>query len=213
MKNKHDFINSLANDLKPVHRLTPASLRLLVWAFLIGISVVGIMLFIQPFRSDFLSQLGANRFTLESLSLFVSAFLCAYLALHASEPGRKKPTTLAWLMIAGLVTYALSLAYGYLGHPSLAPSMAGKRPSCFYEVLALSWPGIVLLTYLMRQGLFMTNSRLLSYVALAGAIIPAALMQVACMYIPEHILLSHILPVALIYGIILSIGRFFITNR
>lgn len=171
------------------------------WTWLLGslLLVLMAMLSIQNFRPGFLGQLGQWQFLLETIFGFSPAFLFGLYVVHKSVPGIEVSNK--WLVLSGFcfLLFIGFLLYGLWGSfPSLAPSMAGKRPFCFYEILAFSWGPIGLLSYVVKKGYVNYSMKLGMMVGLAGASLPMAFMQVACMYVPEHIITHHL------YGAILS---------
>jgi hypothetical protein len=72
--------------------------------------------------------------------------------------------------------------------------MLGKRPHCFVEVLIYGVPilvaGLLLLRRLAPLGRWSAGF----VMGAAAGVIPALLMQLACIYIPSHILIYHIAP-------------------
>ena len=90
--------------------------------------------------------------------------------------------------------FVASILMGYFGHPSLAPTMAGKRMNCFNEILVLSWIPILSLSYLANKAYPFSKKRIALFIGLAGASLPMSMMQFACMYDPIHALIFHILP-------------------
>jgi hypothetical protein len=75
--------------------------------------------------------------------------------------------------------------------------MAGKRPLCFYEVIAYSSVlFFTLFTVLIRQ--FFVSSVLIGlFLGAAASLVPAGVMHLACMYDPVHVLKLHYSPVVL----------------
>ncbi len=72
--------------------------------------------------------------------------------------------------------------------------MLGKRPHCFVETLFYALPPLVLGCYLTRRLFPLRPLRTAMAVGLAAGMLPALYMQLACMYIPDHILKFHIAP-------------------
>jgi hypothetical protein len=72
--------------------------------------------------------------------------------------------------------------------------MAGKRPHCFLEVLIYGAPVLVVGLVLLRRLAPLDRRRTGVVLGAAAGAMPGLLMQLACMYVPEHILTYHIAP-------------------
>lgn len=212
MANK-EFINELTNDLQPVKPLASPMKRYAIWLIFSLISVGLALLVLRPYRPDFISSLSSLGFLAETLMAFLPALLCGYVAIQLSHPGVK--VTRAHYFVAALpfVLFLGFLAYGYFFEPSLAPSMAGKRPHCFTETLVLSWIPICAMVYLIRGGYALNNMALSLTVALSGSTIPMAYMQVACMYDPLHVFRLHVTPTLIVIILMLVFGKKFLKPK
>ena len=193
-KPRSEVIGNLVADLSPVHHPGRTHARALAWLTGTAIVITGLMLVRAPFRPGFAEQLLAHpRFALESALGAAAIASLALAAFHRVLPAVRAPwlrtgvplvATAAWI---GLTIYGLT-------DPALAPSMAGKRPHCFLEVLFLGLPALaagilILRTYFPLQGV-----RCGFLLGLTAGAIPALLMQFACMYLVPHMLQFHFLP-------------------
>ena len=70
---------------------------------------------------------------------------------------------------------------------------AGRKALTLYSVPPLVW-----LIYLQRQRYVLEPVRAVGHAALAAGLLPALMMQIACMYEPSHILSFHVLPVVIL---------------
>jgi hypothetical protein len=154
------------------------------------------MSFLDPFRSGWLDQLLASpRFLVESLVGLFAIIGLGGVVFKLGIPGYPRVathTTIALLLLSAWIGFYL---FG-LQHPALEISMHGKREGCYLQVLLYSIPPILAAAYLLRS---LVVTRPVWVGALSGicaGAIPGLLMQIGCMYIPEHILTHHIAPIA-----------------
>ena len=116
--------------------------------------------------------------------------------MQSGVPGRVRPGRAAAGIAVVLGAWLALLGFGWWHHPALEPSMIGKRELCYLEVLAQSVP-LMIIGLLLVRTLYPVNGRVSG--ALVGAvagIVPAWIMQMACMYIVPHGLTHHLLPIA-----------------
>ena len=206
MPSQTELIAQLTGELKPVKRLWDPNLRFITWlAASVGV-VVAIMLFIQSFRADFSSQLLNFRFLIETALAVLPTLTLSWVVLRRSVPGLSAPKWLVPATVAAVVLSLGSLFLGHFGHAATEVSMAGKRPTCLIEVLTLSWIPIAALSFLVLKGYARHSSAMWFCIGLAGASLPMALMQVACMYVPFHNLVFHFLPALVVAAISVGIG-------
>ncbi len=194
---RNQLIERLAQDLQPVRtRALPVYVGLLWWA-LSWAFVASIALLIEPPRSGALAQAATHsQFLLESLLGLVAAAVVAVFAFSDSIPANARRAVLPVglvLAAAWVLAYVIGLDY-----PALEPSMAGKRPHCFLETFIYSVPPTLAGIYLCRRYYVLAPLRTTALISMAAAMLPALLMQFACMYDPAHILSRHILPISLV---------------
>jgi hypothetical protein len=189
-----DLIRQLADGLRPAPRLRAPRHLALLWGAGAWLFVVAATLAVQPLRPGFLDQLLASpRFAGETLFGLLAGALAVWVAFAVGTPGRSQRR---WIVLAlgGLALWACAYVYGLMS-PALQPSMLGKRQVCFLEVLLYGVPTLVVGLLLLRRlaPLERWSAGLLMGTA-AGAM-PGLLMQLACMYVPSHILSHHLGPV------------------
>ena len=78
--------------------------------------------------------------------------------------------------------------------------MLGKRPHCFAETLLYSAPPVIAGLWLLKRRYVLRGARAGALLGLAAGSLPALMMQIACMYSPEHILAFHIGPALAVAG-------------
>jgi hypothetical protein len=194
VRSRSELIRELSEELDPTLRLRgPFQLALLWW---IGawIFVVAATLVVQPMRPGFADQLLASpQFAFETLLGMVAGAVAIGVAFAVGIPGWGSPRRRIALALGLLALWVGSYFYG-LVNPALEPSMLGKRPLCFLEVLIHGLPILIAGLLLLRRlaPLERWSAGLVTGAA-AGAI-PGLLMQLACFYIPAHILIFHLAP-------------------
>ncbi len=197
-KDKQSFISELAVDRRRRRPLLLPSLRALLW-FIVAACVSALwMRSVQAFRPGFPDQLAHHPlFLVEIVSAFLFSALGAYLLLARATPGERIPrTVVAALWILGLLFlggFASSFTH-------LAPeaTMVGKRDACWHEVVTYGAVCMLLFVIMIRRGWVRFSWRLGWLYGLVAGLIPAALMQLACMYVPAHALKFHYLPVLIL---------------
>jgi hypothetical protein len=198
VRSREELIRELSGDLRPApHLRNPLHLTLAWW---VGawLFVVLVTLAMGPMRPGFASQLVASpRFAAETLfGILAGVFaIRVEFSLGISHPASPRRQFL--LSLGLLVLWVGAYLYG-LVDPALEPSMLGKRRHCFVEVWLYGLPILLAALLLLRRlaSLHRLSAGLVTGAA-AGAI-PALFMQLACMYIPNHILIYHIAPGALL---------------
>ena len=188
------FIKQLAAG----HRASPPLLlpaqRAALWFLGVAAVTTAGMLLRQEFRPGFAAQMLAHpALFVEVAAALVLTVLGAYAALVHAVPGERLPRPVratvwiaAALFVAGLVAEFTHLA------PE--SSTLGARPHCWIEVFVYGAAGTVAFVWLARRG-WVRFSWLHGLGYGVAAIVPSALMQLACMYEPVHNILYHFLPI------------------
>jgi hypothetical protein len=194
VRSRSELIRELSEDLTPAPSVRgPLELALLWW---IGawIFVVAATLAVQPMRPGFAAQLVSSpQFAAETIFGIATGAFAIGAAFAAGIPGWGSPRRRIALALGLLSLWAGTYVYG-LGDPALAPSMLGKRPLCFAEVLLYGFPVLLAGLLLLRRLAPLDRIRSGLVVGAAAGAIPGLLMQLACLYIPSHILMFHIGP-------------------
>ncbi len=202
-ESRQKLIDQLVADNHSGTKLFNASRLWVFWSVIAWAVVTALMFVLAPFRSNALEQLSHSpHFAIETLMGVAVSLLLGALALRLAVPGLKNRfLLLITFSVAGL--WLLSYIYG-LNSPALEPSMHGKREHCTTEVLLLSLPSILLGFYLVSRGYVSHWLQVGIVVGFASALIPAVLMQLACMYEPMHVLKLHLAPTVLV-GVVAGI--------
>ena len=195
--NDDELIHSLKNDLLPVRRPWPPGRVALFWLLASGAYALVLAALLGPFRPGFEAQLlTAPRFALEMLT-GLGALVCFLVtALAESIPGAAS----RWIRFAGWALFAGWLGQFVIGFvsPALEPSMLGKRDLCVWEAYLYSVPPLLVLVRLQWRRFVLEPRSAVLHASLAAGILPALVMQIACMYEPVHALSFHVLPIALL---------------
>ena len=192
--NRDALLDGLSEDLAPVRPRWPAGAAAALWLVLSWAFVVAATLATGPMRPDFAEQLAASpRFVLEVVAGVGVGIAAIVGALRLAVPGAGRPSFLLALTLAGAALWAGLFAFG-LFDPALEPSMLGKREHCSVETFLFSAAPLVGAIFLMRRRAVLLPVPTALLAGLAAASLPAGLMQLACMYAPEHVLLYHVLP-------------------
>ncbi len=190
-----ELIATLTADLEPVAPAAPLGPTLLRWLLVSVLYVVGLTASLGPFRPGAFAELiGTPRYGLELL-MGVGAFVAfARVALAEAVPG----IDVRWWRRAGWILLLGWLSQFVVGFswPVLEPTMLGKRHYCAWEAYLYSVPPLLYLVHLQRQRYALRPERAVFHGALAAGLLPALIMQLACMYEPSHVLIFHVLPVA-----------------
>jgi hypothetical protein len=189
-----ELIRQLAGELRPAPALrTPRHLAL-VWGAAAWLFVLGATIAVQPLRPGVLDQLVASpRFAGETLLGLLAGGIAIGVAFAVGVPGRSARRSIV-LALGGLAVWAGVYVYGLLS-PALEPSMLGKRQLCFLEVLLWGLPPLAAGLLLLRRLAPLERWSAGLVMGFAAGAMPALLMQLACMYVPSHILSHHLGPV------------------
>ncbi len=187
------FVDALVADARPVRRLWPPAMRVLVWlAF--GLAVLGWSVG-SGVRSDLAEQLRHPAFVLEVGTLLLGAALLAALAFAAAVPGRA-PSRSRFLLAMAFATGAWLL-------PVRCPAESAIPLARFLEMalacerrttlLALPSLGILLLG--VRRGAPLASAVAGSLAGAAAFLLAAANMRLLCPIDARfHLLVGHSLP-------------------
>lgn len=192
-KHRDEFIKGMVASHRPAPPLIRPGRRALLW-FAIALPLIAVAMTLrQEFRSGFGSQLVQHpTLLLEVVSALVLTLLGSYAALVRSIPGEAIPRwTVTALWVTG-VLFAAAVAAEFT-HFAPEASMLGKRLHCWVEVVVFGGAGTVAFVALVRRGWVRFSWKIGATYGLV-ALIPGALMQLACMYDPVHNVLFHFLP-------------------
>jgi len=206
MQNYDQLITNLVSDLTKKPKQLPILLLAIIWWLATWAYVSVATLLLGPLRPDVHIHLAhEHQFQIETfLGLF--AGLCVTVcAWYSAVPGLLKRK---WLFFSiGLVIVWISFYIVGIFSPALEPSMLGKREYCYLEAFLYSMPPTLGAAILLAKRSHLHRRQTGLLIGLSAGMIPALLMQVACMYEPWHILHSHIFPGLLnaVVGVVLFI--------
>lgn len=195
------FIDQLSRDLtatKPP--MSPGALTL-TWLLGSVFYVLVATAWLGPFRTGFADQLVQTpRFALE-MALGIAAVICfAGSAFRDAVPGydTRILQRAGWLLAIGwLSQFVVGFQF-----PVFEPSMLGKRDHCAFEAYVYSVPPVVFAIWMQQRRYPLRPMRAALYAALSAGMIPALVMQIACMYEPAHILKFHALPIVILSAVV-----------
>ncbi len=209
---RSDLIDDLTADLTPVKSVNTriSSVYWLLSAFALSVSILWLT---GPFRADsFHDLLHSPQFLIENIIGVIAIAAVIYTAFEWTIPSPKNTfSRLVWPLLAILLWVGFYL-FG-LFSPALEPSMMGKREFCYYETFIFAIPALVIGLVWARKQWPLHSAVTGGLIGLAAGLVPALIMQFACMYDPSHILTEHILP-GLSVGLLGTVlGIFFLKQR
>ena len=187
-------IDALVADLTPVRRAGDVRTRFVVWLVASHASVFALTWATGPFRPGAVEALLVPRFGLETALGLGSIALAGLAALSLGIPGLASRRTRIGIALTSLGLWLGVFALALL-EPALEPTMAGKREGCEHQTLLFGLPPLLLGLALLRSLAPLDRARTGALLGAAAGAIPAALMQLACMYDPTHALTHHVAPV------------------
>jgi hypothetical protein len=214
MKPDHDkLIGDLVADLKPVRRPGRIGTTLAVWLVIAFVYSLLITLATGPMRSGALRDLiDYPLFAGETLLAGLAVLALTMSALRFTIPGAVRPARQMCLALLPLIAWVGVYVVGFW-HPVHPVSTLGDRGVCIWQVFLFSLPTLALMLWFARRQ-FPLRPRLIGTLAgAAAAAIPAALMQFACMYEPQHILVYHLAPMLASAALGAAIGPFVLKVR
>ena len=198
IQDKQAFIKELAN--KP-HRRRPLmrpSLRALLWFALALVGSAAWMHGVQAFRAGFADQLVHHPlFLIEIAGALLFSACGAYVLMVRSTPGARlsRGMRIGLWTLGGLYIIAFTSS---LTHWAPEATIAGKRDGCWAEVVVHGAACLLLFVVMIFRGWVRFSWRLGVLYGLVAGLVPAVLMQLACLYAPTHALLFHYLPVLIL---------------
>jgi hypothetical protein len=167
----------------------------LLWALGSWAFVVTAALWVAPMRPGFVDQLLASpRFALETLFGLGAVIVATAIGFLLGIPGSGSVRRRVFIALGLPALWAGFYVYG-LYDPALEPSTLGARPLCFAEVLLYGVPTTLAGLLLLRRLAPLERAYTGAVVGAAAGAIPGLLMEIACMYVPAHILSFHIAPI------------------
>ncbi len=199
--NKDDLINQLTQDLQPVKVQMLPWQRTLVWFPLLLAAVAGISWMLDDYRPGFLSQLTEHlRFQIEMATALVVSAVALYATFSGFVPGQYISKPVKWLFGIAVTLLIVSLIWSFFDATPPA-SREGLRPFCELEALAYGIIALIILLFINRKGLPEINAQKRFIYGFSVGLIPALIMQIACMYEPAHAVFFHYIPGLIVAGL------------
>lgn len=194
---KSKFIENLVGDLTPSRQWLPSSRAALWWLLTILANAV-VMALIQSYRPNFMKHLlNFPRFGIEIFSSFLFCVVLVYWVYSSLIPGNKiSKVAISIGIISGITLVGMLLMSFFIMSPPA--SNLGARAHCVEEVFIFGLVGMLSFLYFLKKIDFTVSWEKYIAMGLCAGLIPATLMQMACMYDPTHSLLWHYGPVLLI---------------
>ena len=191
---RNQLIEQLSNELAPVRPTGSTVQPTGLWLASGFVFCVVAILLAAPFRNDWLLQLlQTPMFFLEMLLGMMAIGSLTALVFVSAIPAH--PWRGSLLKIAfGITAMWIALQVYGLIHPAL-PQTSSHRSHCSLEVMLYSIPPLLLGNWMLSRLLPLDGWQSGAMLGLCAGLIPAWLMQVACIYDPAHGLLHHIAPV------------------
>lgn len=204
---KNTFIAELVTAHTPRPPLPLPWRRAAAWYTVSLLLTALAMRTVQVFRPGLPGQLAAHPvFAVEVFAGLLTAGMAAYLVLLCAVPGERVPRRLlaAAAGLAALFLGALALSLTHLAPPS---SAVGARAACHLEVLVYGLFTLAALGWMVRRSYLRFSHRYALLLGIGAGLVPAALMQLACMYDPLHALQFHYGPVIVLCVLGTLFGR------
>lgn len=197
------LIHELAKQGQPVKRVGPPIARFFRWAAVAVLCVaVGVAVF--GFRADLEYTSRSPMFLLQAALTLALGALSGLSAFILSVPDKAKP----WLNIVPGTTLLLWLVVLVRALLSGENVQAGLGVACVRDILALGLPPGVLLYLMLKKAAPLNVGRVGVLAALGVAALGALGTQFICRNDdPLHILVWHYVPVLVLGGIGILLGR------
>lgn len=196
MRDRKQLISTLVDDLSVKPRQLPILITALLWWLLSWAYVALTTLMMGPFRpSAYYDITHSQHFQVESLIGLLAGLLMAVVAWYGSVPGALSRRMLMGAYLLAIIWIGFYVA-GFL-NPSLSalePSMLGKREYCYLEAFVSTFPPTLIGCFYVAKRFPLKTLQTGMLMGLAAGMMPALIMQFACMYEAEHTLTHHILP-------------------
>lgn len=196
-------IEQLTADFSPTPKRIAPSIAMLVWLAGSMIWTWVVSLWLGPLRPNLAEQMVVNPVYMVELATGLAA-ICAlfWAAMCHAVPGYPA-RRMTWIGLFLTTLWIGSIVWGFLQSAG-THSMLGKRPHCEWEVFLISTPPILCGVILQIRRYALQPVQAAWVAGLGAGLIPAWIMQVACMHEPAHALSHHIAP-AIIMGIIAAL--------
>ena len=213
-KSRQQLIAELSGDLRHSPRAGRTADMAAYWLMFNFIIAALLIYLTGPFRAGSLEQMLVHpQFLFESVTGLAAIIMLAMTAVRSGIPSN---STRLKRFLPALLLISIWLGFYVVGiwTPALEPSREGARQShCYLETVFYGLPSLILGLYIIRRLWPLNGAWTGLMVGLAAGATPALLMQFACMYMPVHIITSHLLPGLLLGVVGLFAGRIYLKRR
>lgn len=204
-----DLIHQLVQESKPVKRIAPYKIRLLLW-LLISLVLTIAAIFIWGPRSDLHERIYELSFVLEMGILFLMMLSASFSAFSLSVPGEKAPkglrllATLSIFLWLGLIFLSTFLRQGHLGWSAKAwlPGWG-----CMNHTLLLVILPTLSIFIMLRKAAVLRPALVGLLAGLAAVSFAAFAIRITCHSDALwHLVLWHIAPIILVTFVAILLG-------
>ncbi|MFQ5470763.1 MAG: NrsF family protein [Gammaproteobacteria bacterium] len=211
-KDHKTLIENLVNELTPVKPQQLPMTRALIWYPIFFVVIASVAYLVQEYRTGFISQIAESpRFQIELVSAIAISCVGIYISFVQFVPGEKVHTVSKLIFYISITLFLASIIWSFFDATPHA-SDEGVRSFCETEVVVYGLITLYIFLFLNRKGLLNISSSKRMQFGLSIALIPALIMQVACMYDPAHALMFHFSPVLIVAFIGIRLSDIFV-NR
>jgi len=197
------LIHQLAMDLRPVKPIGRPIARLTLW-LLFATVFMSLAVYIVGPRPNLLAAFIEPTFALRIVTTLCVAVVAGLAAFTLAIPGRNHEQSLVILGFA-IVTLAILLGYLFYSAESLAPG-AGVR--CARNTMIFGVAVSSILYFMLKGGAPIRSGTVGALAALGAAAFGSVGTQMICRNeSPMHIFVWHLLPIALLSGVGILLGR------
>lgn len=201
------LIQSLGEQLTPVRRLPPPSLRTAGW--LLAVAVIATWLLAHYGIGGMLRRWsGTPDLAMAGIGAVITAVCAAWAAFALGVPGR--PARWAWLPVPGLLLWVGASGMGCLRHWVAPDTHAASLPEandCLIFIISISIPLSALLILLVRRACPLRPVLTAVMIGLASAAASAALLEICHSFDSTATdLMMHALAVGFVVAINAAMG-------
>ncbi len=198
IQDQQEFIKGLAGEQRRRRPLPRPSRRAFLWFALALVLSAALMVSVQVFRPGLADQfLQHPIFLVEVVGALLFSGWGAYVAMVRATPGERLSRASMAVATATAVLFAVGMA-GSFTHLAPESTADGARHACFMEVIIYGAICLLLFVLMVRRGFVRYSWKLGLLYGIVAGLVPAALMQLACMYDPMHGLIFHYLPIVVL---------------
>jgi hypothetical protein len=192
-RTRRGVIDQLVEELGSGRKRWAGTRLALLWLISSTVLVTLITLAAGPFRPGAGEELlSVPRFLMEMVLGVVAIVSIGAVAIKSAVPAGSD-TRLSRFAIVVTALWLLNYVVG-LRFPTMELGTLGKRPYCVWETLLYALPTMAIGFTVVRKGYVLNWTVTGLTIGLVAGFIPGYLMEMACMYDAQHILIYHISP-------------------